>query len=134
MGITGYCLGWIHSFLSNRIQYVYMEGVCSSEISVTSGVPQGSVLSPILFGGYVDNLTHHISYSTIKLFADDAKIYLRTDVALNPTLLQMDLNSVCIWAREWQLNLSIGKCTVLRAACNPTQTLYTIDNIPLPAS
>jgi hypothetical protein len=134
MGVSGYCLGWIRCFLSDRSQYVSIEGICSAKIAVTSGVPQGGVLSPTLFAGYVDSLTHRIFYSGIKLFADDAKMYLRTDIALNPALLQMDLNNVCNWAREWQLNLSISKCTVLCAARNPTQTMYSVNETQLTVS
>ena len=131
MGITGYCLGWIRAFLSNRRQYVCIEGICSSEIAVTSGVPQGSVLSPYLFGAFIDGLIRTVCYSTCKLFADDAKIYIRSDIPQNPALLQIDLNSVSNWTREWQLKLSIEKCSTLHIARNPMQTRYTIDNFEL---
>jgi hypothetical protein len=59
---------------------------------------------------------------------------MRTDIPLNSTLLQLDLDNVSTWAREWQLNLSINKCFVLHAARNPRQIEYTLDNTKLTIS
>ena len=75
-GISPQSLNWIHSFLTNRTQQVLLEGNTSSSINLTSGVPQGSVLGPILFLIYINDLPDYIqNNSTVKLFADDTIIY-----------------------------------------------------------
>ena len=74
-GITGKTLQWIRSFLSNRKQKVRTNGVESSWSSVMSGIPQGSIMGPILFTLFVNDLPQSIS-SIISMFADDTKVYL----------------------------------------------------------
>ena len=75
-GISPQALNWVHSFLTNRTQQVLLEGYMSSSINVTSGVPQGSVLGPLLFLIYINDLPDYIqNNSTVKLFADDTIIY-----------------------------------------------------------
>ena len=71
-GISGKLLSWIEDFLSDRMQYVSVNGVSSEKVSVTSGVPQGSVLGPTLFIYYINDLPS-IATTPIKIFADDAK-------------------------------------------------------------
>jgi hypothetical protein len=73
-GIRGNVLRWIVSFLNNRRQKVVLPGGSSSWMNVTSGVPQGSILGPILFLLYVNDLPDCVN-STAKLFADDTKLY-----------------------------------------------------------
>ena len=73
-GVRGKPLQWIQSFLSNRSQQVVVEGSYSTPCSVTSGVPQGSVLGPTLFLIYINDLVNDIQ-STVRLFADDCLIY-----------------------------------------------------------
>ena len=86
-GICGQTLTWIKSFLSNRTQTTVVGG-CQSEVcSVTSGVPQGSVLGPLLFLIYINDLPDNIS-SKIRLFADDCIIYLGLSSSKSPELLQ----------------------------------------------
>ena len=74
LGITGNLLKWITDFLSNRQQRVLINGISSEWTEVSSGVPQGSVLGPLLFILYVNDLPSQVS-SFCKLFADDAKLY-----------------------------------------------------------
>ena len=73
-GIHGNELGWIQSFLSDRTQAVVVDGAQSTFGSVTSGVPQGSVLGPALFLMFINDIALNVS-STVKLFADDCLIY-----------------------------------------------------------
>ena len=73
-GITGPTLQWINSFLSNRTQTVSVNGYHSSPANVISGVPQGSVLGPVLFLLYINDITDSIN-SNIRLFADDSILY-----------------------------------------------------------
>ena len=85
-------LHWIQAFLSNRQQSVVVEGEDSDSVPVTSGVPQGSVIGPILFLTYTNDLPQDI-VSQVRLFADDTAIYLtvesKTDSPLPETMLQV---------------------------------------------
>ena len=76
-GICGKTAAWIKAFLSNRSQVVSVNGSHSSSRPVPSGVPQGSVLGPVLFLLYINDITEHIQ-STMRLFADDSIIYVTT--------------------------------------------------------
>ena len=73
-GISGPTLYWVKSFLSNRTQHVSINGSHSALANVTSGVPQGSVLGPVLFLLYINDITNQIQ-SNIRLFADDSIVY-----------------------------------------------------------
>ena len=85
-GIEGTTLRWIKSFLTGKSQSVVLEGMSSEELSVTSGVPQGSVLRPILFLLYINDL-HDDKNSQVRLFADDAAVYLTLDKQNSPQQL-----------------------------------------------
>jgi ribonuclease P/MRP protein subunit RPP40 len=114
LGITGKLLAWLAAFLHNRNQCVAIENIFSSVSSVISGVPQGSVLGPVLFLVFIndiDVICH--GRSRIKLFADDLKIYNIVDIT-NPTAtLQLSLDHLVKWSAEWQLPINIKKCSVL---------------------
>ena len=74
MGITGDVHGWIKSFLTNRKQKVAVEGKMSSLTDVKSGIPQGSVLGPVLFVVFINDMPNNV-LSTCNMFADDTKVY-----------------------------------------------------------
>ena len=74
-GVKGNALNWIHSFLIGRTQTIVLDGESSEEVKVTSGVPQGSVLGPLLFLLYINDLPENIQ-SQARLFADDTAVYL----------------------------------------------------------
>ena len=74
-GVRGQTLKWIKSFLDNRLQSVVLNSTSSEAIPVSSGVPQGSVLGPLLFLAYINDLPQNIE-SKVRLFADDTAIYL----------------------------------------------------------
>ena len=76
LGVESYLLKWIHSYLTNRRQYVVLDGAKSSVLPVSSGVPQGSVLGPLLFIIYIDGVQGAtLSNSTVVLYADDMVLY-----------------------------------------------------------
>jgi hypothetical protein len=112
-GISGVLLAWIKAFLSNRTQYVSVENANSKICPVTSGVPQGTILGPILFLLYVNDLPDCIKNSSVSLYADDAKIY---DIVSSNTScslkLQEDLDRVHEWSITWQLSVAFHKCSV----------------------
>ena len=87
-GITGNTLKWIEAFLFGRSQTVVLEGESSKEVPVTSGVPQGSVLGPLLFLLYINDLPENIK-SQVRLFADDTAVYLTVSSAHDSQILKV---------------------------------------------
>jgi len=109
IGIQGNILKWIKSFLSNRTQQVVLNGKKSSSVPVTSGVPQGSVLGPLLFSIFINDLPSIVS-SPILMFADDTKIFRVIRNKEDHSALQNDLNLLYEWSLQWQLNFNVVKC------------------------
>ena len=91
LGIRGDILGWIEAFLTNRKQKVIVEGETSTWSEVRSGVPQGSVLGPILFVAFITDMPKSLS-SVCKMFADDAKVYREMNCMEDYESLQIDLD------------------------------------------
>ena len=96
LGVSGNVLKWISDFLSDRLQRVVINGQSSEWSEVTSGVPQGSVLGPLLFILYVNDLPDQVN-SYCKLFADDAKLYKELQNLDDFETMQDDLNKLCQW-------------------------------------
>ena len=126
-GIRGKNLNWIEDFLRDRSQRVVVEGSSSDSIPVTSGVPQGSVLGPILFLLFINDIGADIS-SNIRLFADDTIIYRAVDVPRDADRLQEDLNRLEEWSHSNQMEFHPYKCKHLMVtrARTPTISNYTI--------
>ena len=96
----------IKYYLSNRKQRVVLNGVQSAWEPILSGVPQGSVLGPLLFLIYINDLTDGIS-SNIKLFADDASLFIKvTDIDAAQETLVNDLSKVTAWANQWKMKFN----------------------------
>ena len=110
-GINGKLLLMLSDFLANRKQRVVLNGVESPWESIQSGVPQGSVLGPLFFLIYINDLTNNIS-SNIRLFADDSPLFLKvTNVNLAHLTLSEDLNKITSWAhqRKMKFNPDLSK-------------------------
>jgi hypothetical protein len=114
---------WIHSYLYQRRQRVSLRGTCSDWIPVTSGVPQGSVLGPLLFNIFLSDLPHFSSFHCI--FADDIKLY--SPSFLSETL-QQDLSLIENWVSVNSLNLNIDKCAVMHFGHNNPHLSYYLQN------
>ena len=113
-GIRGDPLRWIKDFLAFRTQTVVINNCRSLKRSVTSGVPQGSVLGPLLFILYINDLILASNRSSVYVFADDSKIFLSMSKDnLDDDSLQADLNRISLWAESRQLTLSVPKCKIL---------------------
>jgi hypothetical protein len=112
-GLRGNTLHWIVSFLSSRSQQVLVEGHMSSTAPVTSGVPQGSVLGPLLFLLYINDMPGKVA-STSKLFADDSLLYRRIKSQQDAEILQEDLRRLEKWEADWQMQFNPSKCEVIR--------------------
>jgi hypothetical protein len=99
---------WIKEFLLGRSQRVRVDGQLPEEVRVTSGVPQGSVLGPLLFLAYINDIWRN-SESNIRLFADDCIIYRKITDSRDIEKLQKDLNSLGEWAVENEMKINTDK-------------------------
>ena len=126
-GIRGGLLSWLADFLTNRKQQVVIEGQQSSSADVTSGVPQGSVLGPLLFLCFINDLPEQIKCK-IKLYADDVLLYTTINTVDDCHRLQNDLITLEQWARKWNMVFNPTKCEFLRVSnkINPICTHYFI--------
>jgi hypothetical protein len=104
---------WIREFLLCRSQRVRVGGQLSEEVRVTSGIPQGSVLGPLLFLAYVNNIWRNPE-SKIRLFADDCIIYRKIVNNYNVQKLKTDLDRLGDWVVENEMKINLNKSTALR--------------------
>ena len=130
-GISGKIHQWINSFLSNRSQKVTVEGSFSTPTLVTSGVPQGTVLGPLLFLTYINDLPDCLSHCTIRLFADDCILYRPIQSEHDSALLQRDIDSLIKWCNTWQMKLNIDKCCSMSILPCKYHHDYHMSNTPL---
>ena len=112
-GIGGSLLAWVTDFLAERKQKVVINGCESTEGKVTSGIPQGSVLGPLLFVIYINDLPRGLK-TVAKMFADDTKVYVRSDTMEGAKNLQEDIDSLQNWSDKWLLRFHPDKCCVLK--------------------
>ena len=112
-GIDNITLQWLKRFLEKRRQSVVLEGEHSYSVPVTSGVPQGSVLGPLMFLIFVNDLPCYVK-SRVRLFADDTVIYLTIKSESDCRQLQDDLHSLKKWESDWCMEFNRSKCNVIR--------------------
>ena len=98
-GIRGNTHTWIEAFLTKRRQRVVLDGKCSEWVSVDSGVPQGTVLGPLMFLTFINDLPKAARNSFIRLFADDCVLYRQVKSKADCELLQQDLQHLENWER-----------------------------------
>ena len=123
MGIDGQVHSWIKHFLKDRKQRVCVDGELSEWITVESGVPQGSVLGPILFVIYINDLPCVVDSDCI-MFADDTKIYSSVNSNDQIEKLQKDIYSLSEWSDKWQLRFNADKCKVLHLGRENQKHVY----------
>ena len=111
-GIKGETLNWIKGFLHDRTQEVIVNGSKSVVGMVLSGIPQGTVLGPILFVIYINDLLDDINSNGL-MFADDTKIFRQVTSPQDSEQLQRDLIKLEKWSDIWQLHFNTDKCHVL---------------------
>jgi hypothetical protein len=132
LGIDGKVNTWIKGFLKNRQQRVLVEGEFSPPVSVDSGVPQGSVLGPLLFLCHINDLPVRV-LSQVRMFADDCLLYRQINTEEDHANLQKDLKALEEWAHMWGMSFNATKCYVMRIGRGRSISnwIYTLCGHPL---
>jgi len=126
-GVRGTILDWIGNWLQNRQQRVVIEGESSKWVEVTSGVPQGSVLGPLLFIIYINDINNQIE-SKLNKFADDCKLMNKVNNNEDFQKLQGDLDKLYNWSVKWQMPFNINKCSVMHFGNKNNNISYMMGN------
>ena len=131
-GITGPVYNWIRAFLKDRSQSVMVEGEHSRKDPVLSGVPQGTVLGPLLFLLFVNDLPNCVSNGTrTRLFADDCLVYREVHSQEDRVKLQADLDALGAWSSRWGMRFNTSKCEILQVGKGsrtlPATHFYTLN-------
>ena len=128
-GIQGKVLKWIMAFLTNRTQRVVINGESSITRVVISGVPQGTVLGPLLFLIYLNDIENAVTHSSIRLFADDARLIHKIDSICDAENLQSDLIAVIDWANANNMVLNDKKFQFLQCRNQGSHNNFS-DDLP----
>ncbi len=110
-----------------------MDDTLSDVLPVLSGVPQGSILGPLLFVVYINDMPLSMRNSSLVLFADDAKYRREVCTSADCELIQDDLNSLSEWSTTWKLLFKVGKCRVVRMSTSVEHT-YLLNSCELTVS
>ena len=107
LGINSSIIEWVKSWLKDRTHRISLGNSLSNPRPVTSGVPQGSVLGPLLFLIFINDMPLQVKHSELRLFADDSLLYKTIKSVSDRTKLQADLDNLTTWARDWQMRFNI---------------------------
>ena len=129
-GIGDSITDWIEQWLTDRRQRVVVDGEVSNWKSVLSGVPQGSVLGPILFLIYINDLDVSITSNILK-FADDTKLFRKFNTDGDKQHLQNDLDRLVKWSEKWQMLFNFGKCKCLHTGHGNLNVNYKLGDTAL---
>ncbi|CAH8872917.1 unnamed protein product [Trichobilharzia szidati] len=135
LGISNPLLGWIESFLNNRSQVVRLGSVNSKPSPVTSGVVQGSVLGPLLFTLYVNDICSCFSLGKPFIFADDLKVaytFHCDDLGYFQKAVQEELDRVTAWSSTWNLKFNLKKCGWICFGAPSINIKLVLESIDLP--
>ena len=127
---------WLQCYLQDRQQCVCLSDARSATLPVLSGVPQGSVLRPLLFLAYINDLPDHVS-SLLYMYAHDLKCARPISSHDDGELLQADLNSLCSWEKQWRMTFKVSKCAVLQCITgktSPVNSEYELNGVVMKTS
>ena len=131
-GITGPLWHWFKTYLSNHVHYVSVEGFSSNALPVQSGASQGSVLSPLLFLIYINDIPNATTFCQPYFFADDTKLTKSICHPSSSTHLQQYLDSIAQWCANWKLSINSSKCASLHFFLSlSTPHVYYIECQPI---
>jgi hypothetical protein len=132
-GVSKKIIAWIQNWLSSRRQKVSINKEFSGWKNVTSGVPQGSVLGPVLFLIYINDIDCDL-VSKFKKFADDTKLCKGVKNIEDVVSLQNDLDKLHQWSEDWQMQFNVDKCSVIHVGRNNKQNIYKLGDKNLRSS
>ena len=121
---------WIRDWFSGREQRVVLLGSTSTWSTVKLWVPQGSVLGPVLFVIYLNDIDDIVSSKILK-FADDTKLYRVVTNKDDIEILRSDLVNLCHWSKDWFMLFNVDKCKTLHIAVGNLNELHNIEGRPL---
>ena len=124
-GIGGSLLEWIKQWLSNRTQRVRVNGILSELGKVKSGVPQGSVLGPIFFLVYINDIDEGL-ISKINKFADDSKVMKIVNNNDDIEMLKSDISKLFQWSVDWEMQFNVDKCSILHLGHKNIEAQYEL--------
>ena len=127
IGIEGKVNKWIAEWLNCRKQRVVLNGAVSDWVDITSGVPQGSVLGPILFTIYINDLDNGIASKILK-FADDTKMLAKVGCDREIQQLREDLSKLVKWSEDWQMKFNVDKCKVMNFGSKNSDAKYVMND------
>ena len=132
LGISGDLLRWVDSWLKDRKQRTVLNGSCSVWADVLSGVPQGSVLGPLLFVIFINDLDEcTTTISTMMKFADDTKLGNKATNSDNCVLMQQCIDKLIAWANMWCMEFNVKKCKVMHIGRGNPMYQYSMNGTPL---
>lgn len=123
-------INWIQDFITNRKQRVVIKGSCSTELPVTSGVPQGSVLGPTLFLVYINDLPSCVN-CCVSLYADDTLLYQRVNSEADAADFQVNIDAVYNWSQQWKMPFNESKCHAISFGCQTGLPSYKLGSTPV---
>ena len=127
-GIKGKLKSWIENWLTGRQQWVEIGGYKSGAGEVKSGVPQGSVLGPLLFIIFINDLDEEIKLDILRKFADDTKGAKSISSVEDKNQLQSALDEFLLWSEKWCMEFNIEKCKIMHCGRNNPSYSYYMDN------
>lgn len=126
-GIRGTPHSWLSSYLSNRLQYVEINDCISDKLVITTGVPQGSILGPLLFILYINDICNVSKLLELILFADDTNIFLSgSDYASICNIINVELSKLNVWFCVNKLSLNISKTNYISFGKKPVPVDFNI--------
>ena len=127
-------MSWFESYLSDRFQRVVLPGGNSEWLEIKAGVPQGSILRPLLFILYINDIVHEI-HSNIRLFADDTSLYIIVDFPDSAAqILNVDLQRIGNWADVWLVDFNANKTEAFLASRRINMNIHStlhLNDVPI---